>query len=95
MNKDNLRKFIYSYNGGIVNLNSKGDIIVTKVKKVSFSVNIRRCADKYHYPDCKWALKIKSENLVTFKSAKEALAAGYVPCKVCRPPTKDYQKGEF
>ena len=46
-------------------------------------------SNKYHYPDCKWAQKIKSENLVTFKSAKEALAAGYVPCKVCKPPTKD------
>jgi methylphosphotriester-DNA--protein-cysteine methyltransferase len=46
-------------------------------------------SNKYHYPDCRWAQKIKSENLVTFKSAKEALAAGYVPCKVCKPPTKD------
>jgi hypothetical protein len=46
-------------------------------------------SNKYHYPNCKWAQKIKSENLVTFKSAKEALAAGYVPCKVCKPPTKD------
>ena len=46
-------------------------------------------SNKYHYPTCKWAQKIKSENLVTFKSAKEALAAGYVPCKVCKPPTKD------
>jgi len=46
-------------------------------------------SNKYHYPTCKWAQKIKSENLVTFKSAQEALAAGYVPCKVCKPPTKD------
>jgi len=46
-------------------------------------------SDKYHYPTCKWALRIKPENLVTFKSAKKALAVGYVPCKVCKPPTKD------
>ena len=46
-------------------------------------------SNKYHYPDCRWAQKIKSENLVAFKSAKEALAVGYVPCKVCKPPTKD------
>ncbi|MGA2468281.1 MAG: Ada metal-binding domain-containing protein [Thermodesulfobacteriota bacterium] len=26
---------------------------------------------------------------MTFKSAKEALKAGYVPCKVCKPPMKD------
>jgi len=46
-------------------------------------------SNKYHYPTCQWALKIKAENLVTFKSAKEALEAGYIPCKVCKPPTKD------
>jgi hypothetical protein len=46
-------------------------------------------SNKYHYPNCQWAQKIKSENLVTFKSAKEALAAGYVPCTVCKPPTED------
>jgi hypothetical protein len=46
-------------------------------------------SNKYHYPSCQWALKIKPENLVTFESAKAALEAGYIPCKVCRPPTKD------
>jgi methylphosphotriester-DNA--protein-cysteine methyltransferase len=46
-------------------------------------------SDKYHYPDCKWAQKIKPENLVTFTSAEEAIKARYVPCKVCRPPMKD------
>ncbi|MFH2012328.1 MAG: Ada metal-binding domain-containing protein [Pseudomonadota bacterium] len=44
---------------------------------------------KYHYLNCRWAQKIKPEELVTFKSAKEALSAGYEPCKVCKPPTKD------
>jgi micrococcal nuclease len=46
-------------------------------------------SNKYHYPNCEWALKIKPENLITFKSAKEALEAGYVPCKVCTPPVTD------
>ena len=46
-------------------------------------------SNKYHYPSCEWALKIHPENLVAFKSAKAALDAGYVPCKVCRPPTRD------
>ena len=46
-------------------------------------------ANKYHYPSCEWAAKISPNNLVTFNSAKEALDAGYIPCKVCRPPTKD------
>ncbi|MDI7262038.1 MAG: hypothetical protein QME90_19250 [Thermodesulfobacteriota bacterium] len=40
-------------------------------------------SNKYHYPSCEWALKIHSDNLVTFKSAKEAFDAGHVPCKVC------------
>ena len=46
-------------------------------------------SNKYHYPDCKWAKRISAKNLVVFESAKEALAARYVPCKVCKPPTKD------
>ena len=46
-------------------------------------------SNKYHYSKCKWGAKISSKNLVTFKSAKEALDAGYVPCKVCKPSAKD------
>jgi methylphosphotriester-DNA--protein-cysteine methyltransferase len=46
-------------------------------------------SDKYHYPSCEWAAKINPDNLVKFKSAKEALDAGYIPCKVCRPPNRD------
>jgi methylphosphotriester-DNA--protein-cysteine methyltransferase len=44
---------------------------------------------KYHRPTCKWAHKIQPQNMLKFKTAKEALAAGKVPCKVCNPPTKD------
>jgi len=46
-------------------------------------------SNKYHFPNCQWALKITPENLVKFNSVKEAQAAGYVPCKMCNPPTKD------
>ena len=46
-------------------------------------------SDKYHYPDCYWAQQIKPENLIRFSSVKEALDNGYVPCKVCNPPTSD------
>lgn len=46
-------------------------------------------SNKYHYPSCRWAKKIKPYNLVTFGSAKEAQETGYVPCKVCKPPLKD------
>ena len=43
-------------------------------------------SNKYHYPDCRWAQKIKPENLIKFKIPEEAQKAGYIPCKVCRPP---------
>ncbi len=43
-------------------------------------------SNKYHYPDCKWAQKIKPGNLVKFSSPEQAHRAGYMPCKVCSPP---------
>ena len=43
-------------------------------------------SDKYHYPSCKWAQKIKPDNLVRFSSTEQAAKAGYAPCKVCKPP---------
>ena len=43
---------------------------------------------KYHYTYCKWAKKIAPSHRVSFSSGSEAIAAGYVPCKVCKPPVK-------
>lgn len=43
-------------------------------------------SDKYHRPDCRWAKKITAANLITFRSPAEAKAAGYTPCKTCKPP---------
>ena len=43
-------------------------------------------SNKYHYPSCRWAQKINPSNLVTFQSPEEAREAGYIPCKVCKPP---------
>lgn len=40
---------------------------------------------KFHRPDCQWAQKIAPHNRVVFRSREEAVRAGYVPCKVCRP----------
>ena len=40
---------------------------------------------KYHRPDCRYAQKIKPENLIRFKSVEDAKAQGYLPCKVCSP----------
>jgi hypothetical protein len=44
---------------------------------------------KYHLPTCKRALRIQEQNKVTFDTAEEAVKAGYFPCSVCKPPTKD------
>ncbi len=43
-------------------------------------------SDKYHYPDCEWAQKVKQSNLIIFGSPEEAQRAGYIPCRVCNPP---------
>lgn len=42
-------------------------------------------SNKYHFPSCRWAQKIKPANLIKFNSKAEATKVGYVPCKVCRP----------
>ncbi len=42
-------------------------------------------SDIFHYPNCKWAKKIKEGNKIWFKSRQEALDKGYTPCKVCNP----------
>lgn len=39
----------------------------------------------FHEPGCKWAQRISSANLQTFKTRDEAINAGHRPCKVCRP----------
>lgn len=43
-------------------------------------------SNKYHYSTCRSAQRIKPNNLVVFSSPNEAKMAGYIPCKVCRPP---------
>jgi hypothetical protein len=39
----------------------------------------------FHRADCRWALNISDENLVSFKSRDEAAKAGKRPCKTCNP----------
>jgi hypothetical protein len=40
---------------------------------------------KYHLLDCRYALKIKPENRISFQSAEAARRQGYLPCKSCNP----------
>lgn len=42
-------------------------------------------SNKYHRLSCIWAHKINPENLIGFKSKKDAKKYRYVPCKVCNP----------
>ena len=41
-------------------------------------------SDKYHFPWCSGAQRIKEENKVWFQSREEALAAGYTPASNCK-----------
>lgn len=41
------------------------------------------------FPTCYTAHRAKHENLVSFASAEAARAAGYRPCKICRPAAPD------
>ena len=45
-------------------------------------------SDKYHKEGCRYIEKIKDENLIIFRSVKEAQEADYVGCKVCKPPSE-------
>lgn len=40
---------------------------------------------KYHRSECRYAQKIKPENLISFSSIDDAMNQGYIPCKVCNP----------
>ena len=39
----------------------------------------------FHKSDCRWAQRIKPENLVTFSTRDQAIQAGKRPCKTCEP----------
>lgn len=43
-------------------------------------------SDKYHWPSCASAKRIKPDNLIVFATVGKALKAGYKPCETCRPP---------
>ena len=40
----------------------------------------------YCYPTCAHARRVTDRHLMTFTGAAQAAAAGYRPCRVCRPP---------
>jgi hypothetical protein len=40
--------------------------------------------EKYHYPWCSGAVRIKQENRIVFQSTLEAREAGYTPAQNCK-----------
>jgi micrococcal nuclease len=43
-------------------------------------------SNKYHYPNCEGAKKIKPSNEIWFSSSEDARFHRYEPCKICNPP---------
>jgi methylphosphotriester-DNA--protein-cysteine methyltransferase len=39
----------------------------------------------FHRGSCEWEHKITAEHLVKYATREEAIAAGKIPCQVCRP----------
>ena len=78
-------------------INKKSAIVIKSVKKASAkkksashssgggryvaSVN----SNKFHYPSCSAAKRIKSYNKITFSTRSEAIYAGYFSCGICHP----------
>ena len=44
-----------------------------------------RSSKKYHRPGCSAVAKMSPDNRVAFDTATDAKAAGYEPCKLCKP----------
>lgn len=42
-------------------------------------------SDKFHYPSCSAAKRIKDSNKIYFSSRDEAISRGYSPCGICTP----------
>ena len=42
-------------------------------------------SEVFHKPDCRWAKKISSKNLVGYNSREDAIKAGKRPCRWCKP----------
>ena len=66
------------------NIQSTGAIASTTTASQQFVGSTK--SNKYHYPSCSAAQKIKPANEIWFASSDDARAHGYVPCGICHPP---------
>ncbi len=44
-----------------------------------------RNSGKFHYANCTYARKMNQKHRVYFNAREEAVKAGYIPCKRCKP----------
>lgn len=84
---DSQNKTATSSNSASENQNA---LLNTNIASASDNTDKKECAfvgsknsNKYHFPDCSYAKRIKPENIVCFSSEEEAKNKGYVPAGCC------------
>jgi len=65
-------------------IQSTGAIASTSAASQQFVGSTK--SNKYHYPSCSAAQKIKPANEIWFTGSEDARSNGYVPCGICHPP---------
>ena len=62
-------------------------LVVTATVATVFATNYVGNANsrKFHVSSCSFVDRMNPKNRVDFQSRDEAIAAGYVPCKRCKP----------
>jgi hypothetical protein len=69
--------------GGLVACSERPTVAPQQQSEVAYVASVKR--EPFHKVSCKWAQKISADNLQTFKTRDEAIAAGHRPCRVCKP----------
>jgi micrococcal nuclease len=54
-------------------------------KKTSYPYIGNRNTYKFHWASCRYVGMMNPKNKVPFRTREEAIRAGYIPCKVCKP----------
>jgi flagellar biosynthesis protein FlhF len=65
-------------------LNSRNETKINKNINDNYFV-ANKNSDVYHHFKCKWAKKIKKENMIQFSSALKAKAQNFLSCSSCKP----------
>jgi len=73
-----------TFNGEVIEDDTTSSIDNTSIKTEGKYVGSTE-SNKYHYPTCRYAEKIKEENQIWFDTIEEAEQQGYEPCGVCNP----------